>query len=106
MKHQYYIIQKSNWQGDTWKPVAGPMSKHEAQTRKAEFEYHPHQATGGIDIKSEKHAKVVSRTWLTRHGYPRTSEGRGRLAEDVYYREEDVRQSQPRRCPEVDRLRR
>lgn len=107
MKQEWYIVQKSNWQGDAWRPVAGPMSKSEANTQKSNFEYHPHRATGGIDIQSEKHAKVVSRTWLARHGYPRTGEGRLRLAEDIFYYEEDVRQaSQPRRWPEVDRLRR
>jgi len=87
-KHQYYIVRKSNWQGDNWHPVAGPMSKREAEAQKSHFEYHPQRATGGIDIKAQKHAKAISRSWLARNGYPRTPEGRANLAWAICYAQE------------------
>lgn len=89
-KHQYYIVTKSNWQGDNWGgPVAGPMSKREAEAQKSRFEYHPQLGTGGIDIKAQRHAKVVSRSWLARNGgYPFTPRGRADLAWAICYAQE------------------
>jgi len=87
---KFYIVQKSNWQGDNWRPVAGAFSsKAQANAKKASFEEHPHRTLGGIDIKAEKHAKVVSRTWLARNGYPTTAEGEGRLSQDICLAQED-----------------
>lgn len=30
-QHQYYVLARSLWQGDSWSPIAGGMSKKEAE---------------------------------------------------------------------------
>jgi hypothetical protein len=84
VKARYYIVSKSNWQGDSWTPVAGPfVNRNAAEAEKPEHECHYHQETGGIDLKSERHAKVVTRSWLRGHGYPTSPEGEARLVFDI-----------------------
>ena len=79
---RFFICWKSNWQGDGWKPVAGPFrSRKEAEAHPLARGYHPRTALGGIDIASEQHARVFSRTELTRkYGFRRGAEG----DEDIY----------------------
>jgi hypothetical protein len=85
MMARFYIVQKSNWQGDDWSVVAGPFAnRNAAEVEKPEHECHYQQETGGIDLKSEKHARVVTRTWLRKHcGYPTTPEGEATLVFDI-----------------------
>jgi len=81
---KYYIVQKSNWQGDAWSLVAGPFSSRmAAKIERSKHEYHFHQEMGGIDLKSECHAKIVTRDWLRSRGYPLTPESEAALVFDI-----------------------
>jgi len=68
---EYYVVTRSNWQGDNWNPAAGPYtSKKEAEQAAKERELNPvSEWGGGIDLKSQRHAKAVSRTWLRQNGW-------------------------------------
>lgn len=80
-KSKFYIVTKGNWIGQKWKPVAGPFtSRKTAQARTSKHQY-AYIGPRGLDLKSQKHTKVVSRTWLTRHGFPNTPQGRANLTE-------------------------
>lgn len=35
-KSQYYVCGRSLWQGDTWKPIAGPFGSRDAAQKKAD----------------------------------------------------------------------
>jgi len=87
---QFYIVQKSNWQNDQWKPVAGSFpTRSEAEE---EIENYKYQFVGqhGLDLKSERHAKVVSRTWLRANGYPTSHRGEDRLVEAIELENFDI----------------
>ena len=64
-KMKFYVIEKSNWQGDNWSPVAGDFpSRGEAQKVADGLAVHDG------DIKSESHTRVVSRSSLrTKYGW-------------------------------------
>jgi len=81
---RFYIVQKSNWQNDHWKAVAGSFpTRAAAEAQKENYEYH-FVGQRGIDLKSEKHAKVVSRTWLVKNGfYPRSDRGDAELVQAI-----------------------
>ena len=67
---EYYVVTRSNWQGDDWNPTAGPYTnKKEAEKAAEKAELHPVSDWGGIDLKSQRHAQVVSRTWLRQNGW-------------------------------------
>ena len=77
MKRRYYVTTKSNWQGDDWKPVAGPYPTQKVALKAAKgYSYH-------VDIKSEVHAGVMSRYNLRKYGYPLTDNGELQLLEDI-----------------------
>lgn len=78
---RFYVVQKSDplWRGDSWEPIAGPFTvRKDAEVEAEKYEY-GHVGKHGLFIKGEMHAKVVSRTWLRRRGYPTTPEGESRL---------------------------
>ena len=62
-KRQWFVEVKSNWVNDDWKIVDGPFDTlEEAEAAKRRYEYHPISPRGGIDLKWEIHARVVSKT--------------------------------------------
>lgn len=67
---KFYIVTKSNWQGDGWKPVAGDFAaRQDAESKLSEFQENPTQYNGAIDIKNQVHAMVVTRTDLRKMGW-------------------------------------
>ena len=81
---KFYIVQKSNWLNARWQPAAGPFLSRSAANRHPKAKgKNPTTMNGGIDIKGQVHAKVVSRSWLSRNGYPATPEGESRLAKGL-----------------------
>lgn len=59
---KFYIVIKGNWVGQKWEPVNGPfLSRKAAQTLVSKHQY-AYVGSRGLDLKSQKHAKVVSRT--------------------------------------------
>ena len=68
---KFYVVTKSNWQGDEWKPVDGPFNdKSKAQQAASAKESHPVTAySGAVDLKAETHAKVVSKSALRHLGW-------------------------------------
>jgi hypothetical protein len=82
---RFYVCTKSNWQGDNWRPVAGPFgTREEAESKAGNYEYHPHRETGGIDTKSERHARAFSRTELAKLGFPNSPQGDLELSEALF----------------------
>jgi|GEM_PF-4526433 len=75
----FYVVTKTNWAASRWTPCAGPFAT------RAEAEAEAARWRRGGDIADERHAKVVSRTWLARHGYPKVVVGEARIVEDIAY---------------------
>ena len=82
---RFYICTRSNWQGDNWKPVAGPFATvTEANEQVDAHAYTFTPQTGGIDLKSEILARVFSRTELTRLGYPTSQYGEHDILDSIW----------------------
>ena len=72
---KFYIIQLTYWAGDGIKPIAGPMSREEAEAQSGNYPYIP----GGGDIGER--ARVASRDWLAEYGFPYSTYGETLLTE-------------------------
>lgn len=80
---KFYVVTKSNWQGDSWKVAAGPfLTRQEAEAEASKHEQNPIAPwSGAVDIKRQIHAKVMTRTELNAI-YGRGTEAEAAILED------------------------
>jgi len=73
-KRQWFVQVRSNWQGAEWGLIDGPFDSYEdAEEAARRYQYHPIAPwSGGIDLRSEIHARVVNKTeaGLTPQNWP------------------------------------
>lgn len=63
-RFRYYVVARSNWQGDKWQPVAGAFPTRKRAQAAADM-----LATHSNDLRHENHTDVVSHSALTKMGW-------------------------------------
>ncbi len=92
---RFFVCTRTNWQGSTWGPVAGPFATRkeaEAEAEKCEEHY---VGPFGLDLKTEVHSTVRSIFSLRQAGWKdeRISDNVFSAERERAQREEDEKQA-------------